>query len=53
MMQEQPILFSLILTALVYGHTEDILRKKINQKRSSLIYGELMDLASLPAETEA
>lgn len=38
----------------MYGHTEDILKEKeSSQERSSIIYGVQMDLASLPAKTEA
>lgn len=38
----------------MYGQAEDILKgKESDQERSSIIYGELMDLASLPAKTGA
>lgn len=37
----------------MYGHVDDILKgKESNQERSSIIYGEQMDLASVAAETE-
>jgi len=38
----------------MYGHAEGILKgNKSNQERSSVLFGERMDLASLPAGTKA